>query len=313
MHGFYFQGAAVRPVFNRDQCYADLGGKPRVGLDIRDLGSGRYDVVLAGGQGFTGSALYFLNYGGDLASAGLIGWTKSASFGELFYFDWAPEQWDQPLEHRTVRVVLPISVPQEKVGAGSPRPGWVPHRAVREPGEQHRLVRDEGHGRQVLPDPEVPPGPGVDPADAEAPVLPEPICGPHAGGRPVGVNLRRAGSRRRGEHRDALRRPATQAPAAETPGSRTSSASGSPLDGHRLRRPARPRPPPVLAEDPGLRQDPGKGRGHQVGGRQLDPAEALRRHLPGEGQDRRRTCIPSRSRSCWRCRSRGWWPSCWRA
>src|SRR5271169_6217634 len=54
MHGFYFEGAAVRPVFNLDQCYADLAGGARVGLDISDMGGGKYDVVLAGGRGFTG-------------------------------------------------------------------------------------------------------------------------------------------------------------------------------------------------------------------------------------------------------------------
>ena len=31
MHGFYFEGAAVQPVFNLDQCYADLAGNVRVG------------------------------------------------------------------------------------------------------------------------------------------------------------------------------------------------------------------------------------------------------------------------------------------
>ena len=101
MHGFYFEGAAVPPVFNLDQCYADLAGNVRVGLDISDMGGGRYDVVLAGGRGFTGSAMYFLAYGGDLAGPRRIGWTKSPDYGELFYFDWAPEQWDQALDHRT--------------------------------------------------------------------------------------------------------------------------------------------------------------------------------------------------------------------
>jgi hypothetical protein len=44
MHGFYFEGAAVRPVFNPDQCYADLAGGVRVGLDISDKGD-RKSVV----------------------------------------------------------------------------------------------------------------------------------------------------------------------------------------------------------------------------------------------------------------------------
>jgi hypothetical protein len=115
MHGFYFQGAAVRPVFNPDQCYADLAGNVRVGLSITDLGSGKYDVVLAGGRAFSGQAMYFLNYGGDLAGPGRMGWTKSTDYGELFYFDWAAEQWDYPMGHRTIRIELPIVVPGEKV------------------------------------------------------------------------------------------------------------------------------------------------------------------------------------------------------
>ena len=115
MHGFYFEGAAASPVFNPDQCYADLAGNVRVGLSITDLGGRRYDVVLANGRAFTGSAMYFLDYGIDLAGPGLIGSTKSPDFGDLFYFDWAPEQWDYSLDHRTIRVVLPIPVAGETV------------------------------------------------------------------------------------------------------------------------------------------------------------------------------------------------------
>ena len=117
MHGFYLQGTAVTPVFNPDQCYADLAGNVRVGLSITDLGSGKYDVVLANGRGFSGSALYFLNYGGDLAGTGKIGWTTSSEFGKLFYFDWAAEQWDYPMGHRTIRIELPIVVAGETVTA----------------------------------------------------------------------------------------------------------------------------------------------------------------------------------------------------
>ncbi|HEY9594574.1 MAG TPA: hypothetical protein VHE79_08855, partial [Spirochaetia bacterium] len=115
MHGFYLEGTAVTPVFNPDQCYADLPGGTRVGLSITKVGSNRYDVVLAGGRGFSGDAMYFLNYGGDLAASGHIGWTTSADYGELFYFDWAPEEWEYPMEHRTMRIELPIEVTGEKV------------------------------------------------------------------------------------------------------------------------------------------------------------------------------------------------------
>jgi len=138
MHGFYFQGAAgggsgaagggsgaagggsgatATPVFNLPQCFADLAGNERVGLSITDLGAGKYDVVLAGGRAFSGKAMYFLNYACDLARSGLIGGTKSDQFGELFYFDWAAEQWDYSMEHRTIRIELPIVVSGESVAS----------------------------------------------------------------------------------------------------------------------------------------------------------------------------------------------------
>ena len=78
------------------------------------MGGNKFDVVLAGGRAFTGQAMYFLNYGGDLAGSGHIGWTKSKNFGELFYFDWAAEQWEYAMDHRTIRVELPIVVDGEK-------------------------------------------------------------------------------------------------------------------------------------------------------------------------------------------------------
>ncbi len=70
MHGFYFEGTAGTPVFNSDQCYADIEGNERVGLSISKAGSDRWDIVLAGGRSFGGQATYFLNYGVDLASDG---------------------------------------------------------------------------------------------------------------------------------------------------------------------------------------------------------------------------------------------------
>ena len=98
MHGFYFQGTAAPPVFNADQCWADLPNMERLPLEIESLGGGRYDVLLAGGRGFSGKAYFQLNYGTDLSGAGLIGSTVSSDFGELFAFDWAPVQWEYPLE-----------------------------------------------------------------------------------------------------------------------------------------------------------------------------------------------------------------------
>ena len=59
-------------------------------------------------------ALYVITYGADLAAAGLIGTTESPEFGSLIYFDWAPVTWDEPLDHRTVRITLPIVIPPSR-------------------------------------------------------------------------------------------------------------------------------------------------------------------------------------------------------
>ncbi len=103
------------PVFNRDQCFADLPGNVRVPLSITDLGGGKYDVVLAGGRGFSGSAMYYLAYGGDLAGPGLISGASRTSSASSSDFDWAAVQWDEPLEHRTTRIELPIVVAGQTV------------------------------------------------------------------------------------------------------------------------------------------------------------------------------------------------------
>ncbi|HEY9054714.1 MAG TPA: hypothetical protein VIO60_07840, partial [Rectinemataceae bacterium] len=110
MHGFYFQGEAFEPVWDMETCYADIAGGSRQTLDIKPMGDGRYDVVLAGGKSFSGQAYYTLHYVGDLTKAGLLGVTKSAERGELSYIDWASVEWDEPLESRTLRLVLPVRV-----------------------------------------------------------------------------------------------------------------------------------------------------------------------------------------------------------
>ncbi|MCE5255359.1 MAG: DUF2207 domain-containing protein, partial [Spirochaetaceae bacterium] len=115
MHGFYFQGEAFKPVWDNEGCYADLPNGKRIPLDIKNIGEGKYDIVLAGGLGFSGTAYYFLHYAGDFAAAGLVGTTTSADHGELLYFDWAPVEWDSPMNSRTVHIVLPVKVEGEKL------------------------------------------------------------------------------------------------------------------------------------------------------------------------------------------------------
>ena len=95
MHGFYFQGEAFEPVWDMERCWADLPGGARSALSIKNLGDGKYDVVLAEGKGFSGKAYYNLSYGGDFAAVELIGRTVSEKGEKLLYFDWAPVTWDE--------------------------------------------------------------------------------------------------------------------------------------------------------------------------------------------------------------------------
>ncbi|PKL07428.1 MAG: hypothetical protein CVV51_14170, partial [Spirochaetae bacterium HGW-Spirochaetae-7] len=115
MSGFYFQGEAFKPVWNLDRCWADLPGGVRQPLLVKDLGNGRYDVILSAGRRFSGRAYYSMNYAGDFAAAGLVGTTTSPEHGDLVYFDWAPVEWDEVLEYRAVRLVLPVRVSGEKL------------------------------------------------------------------------------------------------------------------------------------------------------------------------------------------------------
>jgi hypothetical protein len=107
MHGFYFQGEAFKPVWDMARCWADLPDGTRSALSITNLGN-KFDVVLAGGKGFSGKAYFNLTYGGDFAGAGLVGRTTAADDRKLVFFDWAPVQWNQSLKYRAVRLVLPI-------------------------------------------------------------------------------------------------------------------------------------------------------------------------------------------------------------
>jgi hypothetical protein len=116
MHAFTFQGETAKMKFDPERCWADIGGNQRVPLEIKRLGPGKYDVALAGGAGFSGAAYFVLSYRAGLAEAGMAGLTAvppggQASEGTYFYFDWAPADWEYPLESRTTLVVLPITVP----------------------------------------------------------------------------------------------------------------------------------------------------------------------------------------------------------
>src|SRR5512142_1745989 len=103
MHGFYFQGEAASPQFQGG--VAQLPGGRKVGLEIKPLEPGRWDIVLENGQAWgPGEATYVFSYQADLAAAGLVDQTTSPDGKPLVVLNWAPVQWDQPLEHETIAI-----------------------------------------------------------------------------------------------------------------------------------------------------------------------------------------------------------------
>ncbi len=115
LHGFYFEGMAVDPVFVREDCFAHLESGSTVPLEIKKLAEKYYDVVLADERGFSGTGEFHLHYRGDMAAAGSIRKTTDSAGIEYYRFDWSPVQWATPVDERSVRVVLPVAVSGERV------------------------------------------------------------------------------------------------------------------------------------------------------------------------------------------------------
>ena len=109
MYAFYFQGTAGRPVFDRKNCFAESDSGKRYPLDITNLGSGKYDIVLSGGAGYgPGNLIFTLRYGTDLSASGQVALTESPELGGLVVFNLAHVKWDVHLSHQTIMVHYPI-------------------------------------------------------------------------------------------------------------------------------------------------------------------------------------------------------------
>jgi len=115
MGGFYFQGEQAPFAWNEEQCWADLADGTRSPLEIKRAGD-RWDILLADKQRASGAAHWVLSYGADFLSSGMTGLTANADRGELWYLHWAPPEWDEPLEQRTVHIVLPLPVDPGSAG-----------------------------------------------------------------------------------------------------------------------------------------------------------------------------------------------------
>lgn len=119
MHAFYFDGEKAALTFNNQLCWAEglskSGRNERLPLEITKLSSSKYDVVITEGNGITGTVYFVLTYRAELASSGMVGLTqfvnKEGVNQNLFYFNWAPVDWDDALVSRTTHIVLPLRVP----------------------------------------------------------------------------------------------------------------------------------------------------------------------------------------------------------
>ncbi|MBW1769837.1 MAG: hypothetical protein JRJ17_01480, partial [Deltaproteobacteria bacterium] len=109
-HGFYFEGFdRLTPIFDRNNASAIDSRGNTYGLDIKKVSSDKYDIVLANGIGVSsGYVTYRFRFAAGMSEAGYLASTTAAEGRKLIVFNWSPTEWDQPLEHYTVKVVYPI-------------------------------------------------------------------------------------------------------------------------------------------------------------------------------------------------------------
>lgn len=115
LHGFFFEGNdRLRVGMAADDSYAVDDAGRRYGLSITEVSSGRWDIVLAGGQGVSsGTVTYVFAFTTDFASAGYLASTTADDGRELAVFNWSPVRWDEASnqEHYTLHVLTPYVLP----------------------------------------------------------------------------------------------------------------------------------------------------------------------------------------------------------
>ncbi len=102
------------PVFDNDNSWVITDDNESHGIDMVNLGGGKYDVINSNEQRLGGKYLtYKFRFVADMAAAGYLDRTTSNDGVELTVFNWAPVQWDEPMDHYTVSINYPLSFPQE--------------------------------------------------------------------------------------------------------------------------------------------------------------------------------------------------------
>ncbi|HHY65107.1 MAG TPA: hypothetical protein GX501_08680, partial [Clostridiaceae bacterium] len=81
-------------------------------IDIEKLSGGYYDIVNSGNKRLGGEHLtYKIRFAADMARAGYLARTTSGEGKSLVVLNWAPVQFDEPMDHYTVRINYPLEVP----------------------------------------------------------------------------------------------------------------------------------------------------------------------------------------------------------
>lgn len=99
----------LNPVFDEEYSCVITDDNISHEIDIINLGDGKYDIVNSGNQRLGGEYLtYKFRFAADMAEAGYLERTTSEEGKKLVVFNWAPFQWDEPMEHYTVTVNYPL-------------------------------------------------------------------------------------------------------------------------------------------------------------------------------------------------------------
>lgn len=104
----------LNPVFDNENSWVITDDNNSHKIDIVNLGGGRYDIINGNEERLGGQYLtYKIRFYADMASAGYLARTTSKDGVNLAVFNWAPVQWDKPMDHYTVTINYPLSFPNE--------------------------------------------------------------------------------------------------------------------------------------------------------------------------------------------------------
>jgi|GEM_PF-1454393 hypothetical protein len=118
MSGFYFSGEKNAIQFDLHKSWAEgfeHNTRQEFPLDILPLAEGGYDIIIADAKSLSGLVDFVFTYRVNLAASGHTSLVDekdrlSDKNNRLFYFNWAPVDWDLTAKSRTTEIIFPISI-----------------------------------------------------------------------------------------------------------------------------------------------------------------------------------------------------------